>query len=444
LKWFSHTLTCYYRRIFGIIPFMRPLLPRFLRLLFPGIKGSFVFDRQQVMELSRPVSLNLYIHLPFCRKICTFCPYVKEVYDPVMSAAYQGALLQELDSYRRLWGDVKVESVYFGGGTPSLTPEIVDRTLSWIARNFHLGREVGVEIHPLDTQSAVLGSLKNSGVNMASLGVQSFHDRLLSMLERDYNGKLARQACERLLQVGFNTADVDLIFSIPTQNREEAETDVEIACKLGVDQISTYPLIPFSYTQLRKHLHKARVTLPSWWAEKQMLRAVVKKAQDSGYQRTSIWSFNRPGTIRYTTVTKDTFVGIGASASSRIGDYFTLNTFSVAEYIKAVGKGSPLALATKLDTGDKMAYWLFWHCYDLGIDTDLFQSIFGRDLPYRIRAFLSLLALLGVTHRRRNTIRLTDMGAYLFHLIEKVYTHAYLETLWKACLQEAWPRRVVL
>jgi len=175
-----------------------------------------------------------------------------------------------------------------------------------------------------------------------------------------------------------------------------------------------------------------------------MLRAVVKKAQDAGYQRTSIWSFNRPGTIRYTTVTKDTFVGIGASASSRIGDYFILNTFSVAEYIKAVGKGSPLALATKLDIGDKMAYWLFWHCYNLGIDTDLFQSIFGRDLPYRIRAFLSLLNLLGVTHRRRNTIRLTDMGAYLFHLIEKEYTHAYLETLWKACLQEAWPCRVVL
>lgn len=415
-----------------------------MRLLFPGTKGPFVFDRQQVIWPSRPASLNLYIHLPFCRQICPFCPYVKEVYDPVMSAAYQGALLKELDSYRRLWGDVNVESVYFGGGTPSLTPEIVERTLSWIARNFHLGREVGVEIHPLDARRTVLSSLKNSGVNMASLGVQTFHDRLLSMLGRDYDGKLARQACERLLQVGFATVDVDLIFAIPTQNREEAETDVEIACKLGVDQISTYPLLSFSYTPLRWHLHKAGVTMPPWWVERQMLRAVVKKTQDAGYQRTSIWSFNKPGTIRYTTVTRDAFVGIGAGASSRIGDYFTLNTFSVAEYIKAVEEGSPLALATRLDTGDKMAYWLFWRGYDLAIDTDIFQSIFGRDLPYRVRALLSLLELLGMTHRRRNTIRLTEMGAYLFHLIEKEYTHAYLETLWNACLQEAWPRRVVL
>ena len=175
-----------------------------------------------------------------------------------------------------------------------------------------------------------------------------------------------------------------------------------------------------------------------------MLRSIVTKAQNAGYQRTSIWSFNKPGTHRYTTVTKDDFVGIGAGASSRIGDYFSLNTFSVAEYIKAVGRGSPLSLATRLNIGDKMAYWLFWQCYNLAIDIDIFRSFFGRDLPYRIRAFLSLLNLLDVTHRRENSICLTNAGSYLFHLIEKAYTQAYLKTLWEACLKDAWPRRVVL
>jgi len=187
-----------------------------------------------------------------------------------------------------------------------------------------------------------------------------------------------------------------------------------------------------------------KVSMSPWWVERQMLRSIVTKAQNAGYQRTSIWSFNKQGAHRYTTVTKDAFVGIGASASSRIGDYFSLNTFSVAEYIKAVGRGSPMALATKLNTGDKMAYWLFWQCYNLTIDTDIFQCIFGRDLPYRAQALLSLLSLLGMTHRRGNTICLTDAGAYLFHLIEKEYTQAYLKTLWEACLKEAWPRSVVL
>ena len=113
---------------------------------------------------SKPASLNLYIHLPFCRNICHFCPYVKYPYNPEMSAAYGEALLKELDSYRRAWGDVSIESVYFGGGTPSLTPEIVERTLSWISGNFHLSREVGVEIHPLDVSDSLISSFKQSGV----------------------------------------------------------------------------------------------------------------------------------------------------------------------------------------------------------------------------------------------------------------------------------------
>ena len=392
----------------------------------------------------KPASINLYIHLPFCRQLCPFCPYMKEAYDPDMSAAYQGAILKELDSYRRLWGDVNVDSVYFGGGTPSMTPEIIDKTLSWIAGNFHLGPEVGVEVHPTDAQPALLSSLKSSGVSLVSLGIQNFHDRLLSLLGRDYDGKQARQACERLLQTGFATVDADLIFAMPTQSRQEVDDDIKTACELGIDQISTYPLLYFSFAPLRKQLHKDRVTTPSWWVERQMLGAIVKKTQEAGYRRSSIWSFNKPETMRYTTVTKDIFVGIGAGATAKIGDYFKLNTFSVAEYIKAMAEGSPQALATRLDAGDKMAYWFFWRAYDLAIDTSTFRSLFGQNLPYRVRALLSLLKLLGMIQRRGNTIFLTETGAYIFHLIEKEYTHAYLETMWQACLKEAWPKRVVL
>jgi oxygen-independent coproporphyrinogen-3 oxidase len=423
---------------------MRPLLPRILRWLFPGRKDSFIFERQPVVLPARPESLNLYIHLPFCRQLCPFCPYMKEVYDPAVSAAYQEALLQELESYRRLWGDVNIESVYFGGGTPSMTPEIIERTLSWIAGNFHLGREVGVEVNPLDANPAVIGTLKSSGVSLASLGVQSFDDRLLGILGRDYDGKLAREASQRLLEAGFATVDIDLMFAIPTQSREEVKADIETALKLGAGQISTYPLLYFSYAPLRKQLRQAKVATPPWWVERQMLETIARRALEAGYRRTSIWSFNKPETVRYTTVTRDSFIGIGAGATSKIGDYFKLNTFSVAEYIKAVKEGPPLALATRLDAGDKMAYWFFWRSYDLAIDTDTFRSLFGQDIPRPVRALLSLLELLGITERQGNTIRFTGTGAYLSHLVEKEYTHAYLETLWNACLEEAWPRRVVL
>jgi oxygen-independent coproporphyrinogen-3 oxidase len=423
---------------------MRPLLPRILRRLFPGGKDSFVFERQPVTVPDRPESLNLYIHLPFCRQLCPFCPYMKVVYDPAVSAAYQEALLQELEGYRRLWGKVNIESVFFGGGTPSMTPGIIERTLAWLAANFRLGHEVGVEVNPLDASPAVIGTLKNSGVSLASLGVQSFNDRLLGILGRDYDGKLAYQASQRLLGADFDTVDIDLIFAIPTQSLKEMEADVETALKLGAGQLSTYPLLYFSYAPLRKRLHRAKVATTPWWRERQMLETIARRAGEAGYQRTSIWSFNQPEATRYTTVTRDSFIGIGAGATSKIGDYFKLNTFSVAEYIKAVKEGSPLALATRLNNGDRMAYWFFWRSYDLAIDTDAFRSLFGQELPRPVRALLSLLGLLGLAERQGSTIRLTGTGAYLSHLIEKEYTHAYLETLWNACLEESWPRRVVL
>jgi oxygen-independent coproporphyrinogen-3 oxidase len=423
---------------------MRPLLPQILRLLVSGKTGPFIFEPQPVARPEKPASINLYIHIPFCRHICPFCPYVKELYEPKTSAAYQPALIKELESYRGLWGEVNVESVYFGGGTPTLTPEIVTETLAWLKGNFHLGSEIGVEVHPLNASSSLLKSFKESGVSLVSLGIQSFNDRLLKVLGRDYDAKLAKEACQRVLGAGFATVDLDLIFAIPTQTREEVKADINYACQLGAEQISTYPLIFFAYLPFRRQLDRAKATLPGWREEREMLKTIVKTASEAGYQRTAVWSFGKPQSARYTTVTKESFVGIGVSATTMMGDYFSVNTFSVAEYIRTADQGLRPALAIRLDNRDKLAYWLFWRSYDLAIDTARLKSIFDIGLPSNIKSLLSLLGWLGAAKRQGDTFYLTERGAYLFHLIEKEYTHAYLERLWEACLKEAWPQRVVI
>jgi coproporphyrinogen III oxidase-like Fe-S oxidoreductase len=421
---------------------MKRLLPRIFRLLLSGKASPFVFEPQEVALPPNPPSINLYIHLPFCRQICPFCPYLKEPYDPKQSAAYQRALIKELEGYRQWWGEVKVASVYFGGGTPSLTPEIVSQTLEWLRGNFRLGDEVGVEVHPQDASDPVLKSLKESGVSLVSLGVQSFNDRRLKILGRSYDGKLAKEVCERVLGAGFDTVDIDLIFALPGQSVDEVEADIGCALELGADQISAYPLMFFDYMPFRRELEKARVDMPGRRVERAMLNAVVKKASAAGYRRTSIWSFNKPQARRYTTVTNESFLGVGVGASTMMGDYFSVNTFSLPEYIKGAEEGLKPALATKLDEGDKLTYWLFWRCYDLTIDTGRLKALFGRGLPLSIKGLLPLLRLLGIMEREGDTIRLTDRGAYIFHLVEKEYTHAYLERLWGACLKEAWPKRV--
>ena len=127
-----------------------------------------------------------------------------------------------------------------------------------------------------------------------------------------------------------------------------------------------------------------------------------------------------------------------------MGDWFWLNTFSVPEYIRVAGNGDAPALATRLDEGARMAYWLFWRCYDTVIDTARFRVLFGRGMPGTIRAALALLRMAGLVRQEGDTRRLTDTGAYLFHLLEQEYTHAYLEKLWSACRREAWPHAVTL
>jgi oxygen-independent coproporphyrinogen-3 oxidase len=423
---------------------MRRLLPSIFRLLLSGKTSPFVFEPQEVALPPNPSGVNLYIHLPFCRQLCPFCPYVKEVYDPKQSAAYQRALIKELEGYRERWGEVNVDSVYFGGGTPSLTPEIIGETLDWIRGNFRLGGEVGVEVHPRDATSSVLNSLMASGVNMVSLGVQTFNDRRLKVLGRDYDSQLAREACRRVMGAGFAAVDIDLIFALPGQSVTEVEDDISSALNLSADQISAYPLIFFAYMPFRRELERTKTNLPGRRAEREMLKAVVKATSAAGYQRTSVWSFNKPGARRYTTVTKDSFVGVGVGASTMMGEYFSVNTFSLPEYIEAAKNGLKPALATRLNDRDKLAYWLFWRCYDLAIDRGKLRRLFGRGLPFPVEGLLPLLGLLGFIEQKGDTIHLTERGAYLFHLIEKEYTHAYLEKLWGACLEKAWPKRVVI
>ena len=423
---------------------MTPLLPSLLRMLFPGRHSSFIFTGHHTPLPPPREPLNLYIHLPFCRRICAFCPYVKQVYDTATAAAYGEALLRELEGYRAAWGGVEVASVYFGGGTPSMTPELIEQTMAWLARSFRPGGEVGVEVHPLDATPDVLSRLRGSGVTMVSLGVQTFNNRLLALLGRGYDAAQATDACERVLKAGFDSVDIDLIFALPGQSVDEAMEDFAVAARLGAGQISAYPLIQFADTPLAARLESEGVRLPSRRTERRMLDALVHQARSAGYERSSIWSFNRPGAQRYTTVTRDSFLGIGSGASSRLGDQFRVNTFSVSDYIAATRGGSPTALSTHMNEGDRMAYWLFWRCYDTAIDTERFEALFGERMPRGLRATLHLLRAAGLTRNEGPTIRLTDGGAYLFHLVEKQYTHSYLEKLWAACREEAWPDTVRL
>jgi len=415
------------------------MLTHALRLLLAHQIRPFAFrrDRDALPDLDVP-NLGVYVHVPFCETLCPFCPYFKTRYDPREAAAFLEAVLGEIDlvAARRFPERRSVTSLYVGGGSPALLADKLSEITKRIGAHLDVAGDAGVELHPRDVREGLAETLTDAGFNMVSLGVQSFSPRLLRALGR--SGEDSRVPLSTLARHGFEAIDVDLIFGIPGQTGEDLRRDFLLAADQGATQISTYPFIDFSYARNREK--------PLGRAEKRRLLAVLLETADrAGFARTSVWTFGRKGRPRYSSVTRDNFVGFGPSATSLGRDAFKVNTFSVAAYAACVRQGRvPTALTMPFSARSRGLYWLFWNCYNGEISEAVYRELFGRGLRRDFGASLAAGAALGVLRRADGGWTLTEHGSYLFHLVEQAYTRQYIDRTWRHAMSTAWPEAVRL
>lgn len=410
-----------------------------LRLALAHRVKPFVFAGRpgQPPELDLP-NLGIYVHVPFCADPCPFCPYFKETYDPAKAASYADAVKKEIAlAGRGLNGRrMGAMSVYFGGGTPALLAGYLPGILGEISRHFAVSGEVGIELHPRGVDAALLAFLRDAGFTMVSLGIQSFHPADLRALgRRDADG---RDTVRLAAQAGFHAVDVDLIFGIPGQTAAGLVSDFRTAAECGATQISTYPFIDFTYARnTSKPLGHA--------AKRALLDALLDEAGKLGFERNSVWTFARKGSPRYSSVTRDHFIGFGPSAASLGLRAFRINTFSLEEYAARVGEGSfPSGLVLDFTPRSRALYWLFWRCYNLDIDGDDFRLLFHRELGDVFRGAFRIGRLLGLLDGDGSRVRLTQRGAYAFHRVEQAYTRQYIDRTWRIAHREALPEKIVL
>jgi Coproporphyrinogen III oxidase and related Fe-S oxidoreductases len=381
--------------------------------------------------------MGIYVHIPFCSTICSFCPYNKVVYDAGVAAAYKDALLKEIDMSGRLCSKkTEIASVYFGGGTPSLMIDELPDIIGALKRNFTINGNIGIELHPRDINEDLMNKLKLAGFDMVSIGIQSFQESSLKALGRQYIDGAYRVRMAK--DAGFKTIDVDLIFGIPSQNGERLRRDFLTAFESGATQVSTYPFIDFSYANNKnKPLGRQE--------KKRMLRYLEKVSCETGCERTSVWTFAQKDTLRYSSITRDLFLGFGPSAGTLLKDMFKINTFSVEEYIKCVNGGRiPTALTLKFNERTRALYWLFWNSYTLRIDSRNFKNLLGKDIEDIFKHELRFAIFCGLIKRYTNGYELTKRGAYLYHLIEQHYTHQYIDKTWRIAGREPWPKEIKL
>jgi len=390
--------------------------------------------------------LGLYLHVPFCRQICPYCPYNKEVYDPAVAERYAHAVEKEIDIYSDLVGDRPITSFYIGGGTPTtMLHSGLDRILRHIFQSFNMCCDIHMESHPNDLTSDNLKAINSLGVEHLSIGVEALQDHHLRALHRPYSVKRLLAAVDRSVSNGFKCVNADFIFALPGQTYAEVEQAGHTLVEMGFDQIAAYPLFTFPYTRMGRAAKQRNHSILSIVKRRKMLGILERVFYSAGLERTSVWAFTRPGVPKYCSVTVPLYLGLGASGGSYLRDVFYLNTFNVAEYIKALDNGKmPIALSLDLTDNMQMAGWLYWRIYETRFKRSDFKKRFGKEFDRVYGMHMRPLGLLGFLKDNGDEIVLSDSGAYWLHVLQDLFSIEYISKLWGTSKQEPWPDRVVL
>jgi len=269
------------------------------------------------------LSLGIYVHVPFCRTRCRYCDFYRVGENRERMGLFLAALRREIDGWSALHGR-PVETVFFGGGTPSLlAPEEIERVLLLLARRFALApdAEITVEANPSDLDLARLQALRACGVNRLSVGVQSFSDRELALLGRRHDAARAARVVGEARASGFANLSLDLMLAIPGQTEASFRRSLARAVDLAPDHLSLYLLEVHAGSEI-DGLRRERARLfPGEEAQRRRYLATRERLGAAGYEHYEISNFARPGfacrhNLRYWR--GEDWLGLGPAAHSLV------------------------------------------------------------------------------------------------------------------------------
>ena len=398
---------------------------------------TFLNEYDEKLSYGACENLGLYVHIPFCEKICSFCPYCKVLYSKEICDAYIDALLQEIHMVgSRYEGKKQVTSLYFGGGTPALAVDRLKEIIEAIEEHFIITEGIGLELHPRNVNVEMLTKLKAAGITKISIGIQSFQQKYQEILGRDVVD--IEKMAAALAQVEFETVSMDFIFALPNQTYLDLKKDIDLAFSHGANHVAIYPFIDFTFTS-------SKVKVMEKKEKRRLLDEITKYCMEQGYHRSSIWTFSSEKEAKYSSMTRDNFLGFGCSATTLLRDQFKINTFSVEEYCKRVNKAKlPTSLTIRFTERQRMIYYLFWTAYSTRVDSKNFEKFFGKSLKKMYGFELWLAKVLGFVEETNGIYEMTLKGAFYYHYYENFYTLAYIDKMWGIMRKEAFPEKIEL
>ncbi|WP_298494110.1 radical SAM family heme chaperone HemW [uncultured Algibacter sp.] len=300
---------------------------------------------------------GIYIHIPFCKQACYYCDFhfstsLKKKDELII------CLIKELELRKTEFKNVTVETIYFGGGTPSLlTNSEIELIINTVYNNYKVveNPEITLEANPDDLSKDILFQLSESQINRLSIGVQSFYERDLKLMNRAHNAQEASE-CLALATQYFKNISVDLIYGIPGLSNNDWIKNIEKALSFKVPHISCYALTVEPKTALETFIKKGVIDNVDDDLAQEQFNILVEKLEASGFVNYELSNFGKPNYFSKNNSSYwlgKWYLGIGPSAHSFTGDQRSWNVSNNTKYIKSIHNNELPSEVEKLSKTDK-------------------------------------------------------------------------------------------
>jgi oxygen-independent coproporphyrinogen-3 oxidase len=369
---------------------------------------------------------GLYVHIPFCASICNYCNFNRGLFDAGLKDRYLPALRREIAAAAE---GTPADTVYFGGGTPSLlTPGEIGSILEVVRSSFDLApdAEVTLEANPETVTAATLAGYRTAGVTRLSYGVQSFRDDDLVRLSRRHDASRAVQAVALARAAGFSNVSLDLMMWLPQQSVLQWLESVDRLVQVGPEHASLYLLEVYPNAPLRETMARSQWSLAPDDDAADMYLAAMERLEHAGYAQYEISNVARRGfesrhNLKYWTDAG--WSGFGCGAHSTRGGRRWRNISSTEEYIATVSAGGhPRVDERVLSPEERLEERLFMGLrLTGGVDLGAIQREFGVDVWAQFRADLEPFREERLLIYDSQLLRLTRAGMLLANEIMRVF-----------------------
>jgi len=333
---------------------------------------------------------GIYIHVPFCKQACNYCNFHFST-TPGLQNDFTAALLKEIRMRRDYLDSEKIETIYFGGGTPSLLPDNALREiLKALYHDFPIDKdaEITLEANPDDMSPDRLKYWLDTGFNRLSIGIQSFFTDDLSWMNRAHDGKQAFHSVEMARSAGFNNFSLDLIYGMPGLTDDKWSKNIHTAIDLGTPHISAYALTVEPKTALYKMIRMGNKQDVRPEKQANQFMTVIHSLEEAGYDHYEISSFARPGyQSRHNSAywQSKKYLGLGPSAHSFDGKSRQWNISNNALYIKSIKSDQLSFESEKLRPQDILNEYIMTSLRTMeGLDLEHISNQFGKEKANRL------------------------------------------------------------